>query len=80
MLLLKLYDESRSIGEEDTQGYRSYPAVDVEGIEEALLRLSRLVEEIPGISELDLNSIFTLPPGQGGRIVDARIRITDTQR
>jgi hypothetical protein len=47
----------------------------VEAIEEVLLRLSRLVEEIPEISELDLNPIFALPPGQGCKIVDARIRV-----
>jgi len=55
------------------QGYRGHPAADVEAIEEVLLRLSRLVEEIPEISELDLNPIFALPPGQGCKIVDARI-------
>ncbi|MGA6828804.1 GNAT family N-acetyltransferase [Nitrospira sp. NS4] len=57
------------------QGYRGHPAADVAAIEEVLLRLSRLVEEIPEISELDLNPIFALPPGQGCRIVDARIRV-----
>jgi acyl-CoA synthetase (NDP forming) len=57
------------------QGYRGHPAADVEAIEEVLLRLSRLVEEIPEISELDLNPIVALPPGQGCRIVDARIRV-----
>jgi len=40
------------------------------------LRISRLVEEIPEICELDLNPIFALPPGQGCRIVDARIRVS----
>ena len=57
------------------QGYRGHPAADVDAIEEVLLRLSRLVEDIPEISELDLNPIFALPPGQGCRIVDARIRV-----
>jgi acyl-CoA synthetase (NDP forming) len=57
------------------QGYRGHPPADVEAIEDVLLRLSRLVEEIPEISELDLNPIFALPPGQGCRIVDARIRV-----
>jgi acyl-CoA synthetase (NDP forming) len=57
------------------QGYRGHPPADVEAIEEVLLRLSRLVEEIPEINELDLNPIFALPPGQGCRIVDARIRL-----
>lgn len=45
-------------------------------IEDVLLRISRLVEEIPEIMELDLNPIFALPPGQGCRIVDARIRLS----
>jgi acyl-CoA synthetase (NDP forming) len=44
-------------------------------MEDVLLRLSRLVEEIPEISELDLNPIFALSPGQGCKIVDARIRV-----
>jgi hypothetical protein len=35
------------------------------GLEEVLLRVSRLVEDIHGISALDLNPIFTIPPGQG---------------
>ena len=62
------------------QGYRGHPAADVEAIEEVLLRLSRLVEEIPEIRELDLNPIFALPPGQGCRIVDARVRIETARR
>jgi acetate---CoA ligase (ADP-forming) len=57
------------------QGYRGHPAADMEALEEVLLRLSRLVEEIPEISELDLNPIFALTPGQGCIIVDARIRV-----
>ncbi len=56
-------------------GYRGHPAADLEAIEEVLLRISRLVEEIPNITELDLNPIFALPPGQGCRIVDARIQV-----
>jgi acyl-CoA synthetase (NDP forming) len=57
------------------QGYRGHPAADMEAVEEVLLRLSRLVEEIPEISEVDLNPILAMPPGQGCRIVDARIRL-----
>ena len=58
------------------EGYRGHPPADVEAIEDVLLRISRLVEEIPEISELDLNPIFALPPGQGCRIVDARIWVS----
>ena len=57
------------------QGYRGQPPADVEAIEEVLLRLSCVVEEIPEISELDLNPIFALPEGNGCRVVDARIRL-----
>ncbi|MDR4470745.1 MAG: acetate--CoA ligase family protein [Nitrospira sp.] len=56
-------------------GYRGQPPADLEALEETLLRVSRLVEEIPEISELDLNPIFALPQGQGCKIVDVRIRI-----
>jgi acyl-CoA synthetase (NDP forming) len=57
------------------QGYRGHPPADVPALEEVLLRVSRLVEEVPEIQELDLNPIFALPPGQGCRIVDARMRV-----
>jgi len=57
------------------QGYRSKPAADTAALSDVLLRLSRLVEDIPEISELDLNPIFALPEGQGCRIADARIRV-----
>mgnify|MGYP001564566294 CR=1 FL=1 len=57
------------------QGYRGQPASDIKAIGDILLRISHLVEEIPEISELDLNPIFALPEGQGCKIVDARIRV-----
>jgi acetate---CoA ligase (ADP-forming) len=57
------------------QGYRGHPAADVDAIAEVLLRVSRLVEDIPEISELDLNPIIAFPLGQGCRIVDARVRM-----
>lgn len=57
------------------EGYRGHPPADVPAIEEVLLRVSRLVEEVPEISELDLNPVFALPPGSGCSIVDARIRV-----
>lgn len=61
-------------------GYRSHSAADLQAIEEVLLRVSRLVEEVPEISDLDLNPIFALPPGQGCRIADARIRVKPEHR
>ena len=57
------------------EGYRGHPPADIRAIESVLLRVSRMVEEIPEIRELDLNPIFALPPGQGCFVVDARIRV-----
>jgi ATP-grasp domain len=48
-------------------------AADIEAIEHLLLRVSRLVEEVPEIEELDLNPVMALPLGPGCLIVDARI-------
>ena len=57
------------------EGYRGHAPADVPALEEVLLRISYLVDQIPEITELDLNPIFALPPGQGCQIVDARIRV-----
>jgi acetyl coenzyme A synthetase (ADP forming)-like protein len=57
------------------EGYRGHPPSDIAAIQEVLLRVSQLVGAIPEIRELDLNPIFALPPGQGCRIVDARVQI-----
>jgi len=57
-------------------GYRNQQPADTQALEEVLLRISRLVEEIPEIYELELNPIFALPPGEGCRIVDARIGVS----
>ncbi|MDX1647029.1 MAG: acetate--CoA ligase family protein [Longimicrobiales bacterium] len=56
-------------------GYRDHAEGDVEALEEALLRLSRLVEEVPCIGQLDLNPVFAMTPGHGYRIADARIEV-----
>ncbi|MDX1632931.1 MAG: acetate--CoA ligase family protein, partial [Thermoanaerobaculia bacterium] len=57
------------------QGYRGHPEADVGALEDALLRLSLLVDAVEEIRELDLNPIFALEPGDGYRIADARIRV-----
>jgi acyl-CoA synthetase (NDP forming)/N-acetylglutamate synthase-like GNAT family acetyltransferase len=58
------------------EGYRGHPAADVESIHDVLLRVSRLVEEVPDIAELELGPIFVGPPGEGCRIGGSRIRVT----
>jgi acyl-CoA synthetase (NDP forming) len=59
------------------QGYRGHPPADIKAIEEMLLRVSRLVEDIPEIRELDLNPVFGLPLGKGCLVADARIRVSE---
>lgn len=61
------------------EGYRDRAPADIKALENALLKISRLVEEVPEISELDLNPIFALPPGKGCRIADARIHVQGTK-
>lgn len=57
------------------EGYRGHPPADIPAVEELLLRVSRMVEEVPEISELDLNPVFAFSPGRGCLIGDARIRV-----
>jgi acyl-CoA synthetase (NDP forming) len=57
------------------EGYRGHAPADIPAIEDLLLRVARLVEEVPEITELDLNPVIALPPGKGCWIVDARIRV-----
>jgi acyl-CoA synthetase (NDP forming) len=57
------------------EGYRGHLAADIAAIEDLLLRVARLVEEVPEISELDFNPVIALPPGRGCQIIDARIRV-----
>ncbi len=62
-------------------GYRGGEKRDVDAIEQILLRLSALVEDQPGISELDLNPVMALV--RGAVVVDARIHVAtapDTTR
>jgi acyl-CoA synthetase (NDP forming) len=61
------------------QGYRNLPLGDLDALEEALLRVSALVNLVPEMVELDLNPVKVLAPGEGVRPVDARIRVKHLQ-
>lgn len=58
------------------EGVRGEPRVDIEFIEELILRLAQLVDEIPGIEELDMNPVIVTPARASCRVVDARIRVS----
>ena len=55
-------------------GFRSEPVRDVASLEDALLRLGRMVDDLPQIAELDCNPVFV--HSQGATVVDARIRLS----
>ena len=57
------------------RGYRGHPPADLDALHELLLRISRLSVDVPEIVELDLNPVLAMSPGNGCRIVDARIRV-----
>jgi len=62
------------------EGYRGHPPADIEAIQDVLLRVSRLVEEVPEIAELEASPIFVKPPGEGCYIGDSRIRVALPQK
>ena len=57
-------------------GFRGAAPADAGALVDLLLRLARLVEDIPEIAELDLNPILARPDGCVA--VDARVRISAT--
>ncbi len=58
------------------KGYRGFSA-DLESLKQLLIKISRIVEENPGIREMDLNPVFVYPKGY--KIVDARIILEDAE-
>ena len=61
------------------EGYRGSPRLDIEELESLLLRVSRMVEDIPHLGELDLNPVIVLPQGRGAVVVDARMKIVPAE-
>ena len=55
-------------------GFRGAPAADAAALADLLHRLSRLAEDLPQVTELDLNPVIALPTGCVA--VDARVRVT----
>ncbi len=53
------------------EGYRGQEAVDIPNLEDLLLKVSRFVEENPGIRELDINPVFAY--SDGAVAIDARV-------
>ncbi len=59
-------------------GYRGHPAADVLALETLLLRVSRLVEEVPELGTLNF-SVRVLAPGAGAVVSAARLSVLPTE-
>jgi acyl-CoA synthetase (NDP forming) len=55
-------------------GFRGAPAADAAALADLLHRLARLAEDLPQVTELDLNPVIALATGCVA--VDARVRVT----
>ena len=55
------------------RGYHGQPAADLGALRDLLLRVSRLADDLPEITELDLNPVIARPDGVF--VVDARIKV-----
>jgi acyl-CoA synthetase (NDP forming) len=56
------------------RGCRGQPAADLGALRGLLLRVSRLADDLPEVTELDLNPVIARP--DGAFVVDARIKVT----
>lgn len=56
-------------------GVRGDAPVDLEALEDALLRLAQLAQEHPEIVELDINPFLAAKAGEGPRALDVRVRV-----
>jgi len=68
-----MLDEIR--GAQLLDGFRGSPPADRDAVVDILLRLSRMVGDLPEILEIDMNPLIARPPGEGVMAVDVRIRV-----
>jgi len=58
-------------------GHRAAPPTDTAALADALLRVSRLADDLPEVAELDLNPVVARPDGVCA--VDVRVRVSPAQ-
>ena len=57
------------------EGFRGAPPSDIDSLQDLLLRVSAMVEDVPEISEMDLNPVKVMPKGGGYWVVDFRVML-----
>ena len=55
------------------RGFRGGLVYDLDGVVDALGRLSQLAVDFPQIDEVEINPLLVLPEGQGAKVLDARL-------
>ncbi|UCG50762.1 MAG: acetate--CoA ligase family protein [Candidatus Latescibacterota bacterium] len=83
-VIVALAPLSKPEAREMMQGIKGYPVlegvrgkgVDLDAVEDLLLRVSRLAADFPNITEMDLNPIFAYPAGMAPMAVDVRLKIS----
>ena len=58
------------------EGWRGSEPCDIKALEELMLRVSAMVEDLPQITELDLNPVKVLQRDNGYAVVDARVMLS----
>jgi acetyltransferase len=56
-------------------GFRSIPPADAGAVKDILQRLAQLAFNFPEVSEIEINPLLVLAPGQGTVAVDARVKL-----
>ena len=54
-------------------GYRGEPPRDKEALIDIIVNLSKLMEELEEVSDVDLNPIMSFEKGKGAKVADARV-------
>ncbi len=57
------------------EGYRGQPPRDIEAIKKIIIKVSKLMEELEHIQDMDLNPIIVYERGKGAYVADARVII-----
>jgi acetyltransferase len=58
-------------------GFRGMPEADVEVVVDTILRLSKLAQDFPQISEIEINPLLVLPKAKGALALDGRVILQD---
>ncbi|MEM1623010.1 MAG: acetate--CoA ligase family protein [Sulfolobales archaeon] len=57
------------------QGYRGAPPRDRKAIIDLIIKVGRIMDEVPEVTDIDLNPVMVFPEGRGAKIADARILV-----